>query len=477
MAIKRRSFIKTAVGAGVGMSILPATNVLGANNRVNIAVAGIRSQGAGHIKSFHGMQDVNVIAICDVDSSVLNQKSSLASGAQKFRDYRKMLEMKDLDAVVIATPNHWHSPIAIAACQAGKHVYVEKPVSHCIWEGSQMIKAKNKYNRVVQAGTQQLSCPAVQQCGQDLRSGKYGKIKWVHCFKMHVRSSVGKRKTPMKIPSSIDYNLWAGPAPMDPVYRTNFHYDWHWDLRWGDGEMGNWAVHYTSDLCNMLGWEKMPDSVISAGGRFIHDDAADAPNMLFSMMKHNDIPVTVEIRDIPALPGGRKGRAAVYMGAREGNIIMCEKGLIKLARGGGKAYSPDGKETITQYKGNGGTSHRQNFIDAVRANDHSKLNAPIEGCHVSSGICHLSTISYKLGKTTSPDQLKAQMNEYEDITNTVSSQLEHLKIKKVDMKKLVLGPKLNFDSSKEVFTGQGAEEANKLLRYEMRKEFEVPEEV
>ncbi len=463
--------------AGVSAGLmLPSYNVLGANERVNVAVAGVNNRGSGHVEAFNAMQNVNVIAICDPDSKVANKCADKnAPNAKRFQDYRKVLDMKELDAIVIATPNHWHSPMTIAACQAGKHVYVEKPVSHCLWEGRQMCDARKKYNRVVQAGTQQLSCPAPKECGEDIRSGKYGKVKWVHCFKMHSRGSVGKRDKPMEIPSYIDYNLWAGPAPMDPIYRDNFHYDWHWDFRWGDGEMGNWAVHYTSDLCFMMGWTTIPDSVMSAGGRFLWDDAADTPNMLFSMMEHDGIPVTLEIRDL-TIAKDSKSRAA-YMGSRSGNIIMCENAVIKISRGGGKAYTPDGKEMIKQYIGNGGFGHRENFIDAVRAGDHGKLNAPIEGCHVSTAFCHLSNISYRLGKTAPPDLIRARMNDYDDIKRTTDEQLKQINANGIDMNTIVLGPKLTFDPKNEKFVGDGSAKANKLLRYKMREEFAVPERV
>ncbi len=318
MSIKRRSFLKGMGSAGMGLVTFQTGKVLGANDRVNVAVAGVGGQGRGHVKGFSKLDDVRVIAVCDPDTKRMRKAAKKAPGAKKIRDFRKVLEMKDLDALIIATPNHWHAPMAIAACQAGKHVYVEKPVSHSIWGGRQMCNARKKYNRVIQAGTQQLSCPAPTECGEDIRSGKYGKVKWIHCFKMHSRGSVGKLDKPLEIPDNIDYNLWAGPAPMDPIYREKLHYDWHWDLRWGDGEMGNWAVHYTSDLVYMMGWTEAPDSVMSAGGRFRWDDAADAPNMLFSMMEHKGIPLTVEIRDLPISKDSN--RRATHMRFVSGNI-------------------------------------------------------------------------------------------------------------------------------------------------------------
>lgn len=475
--MKRRLFLtKTASAAAFAgaYNLLPAQS-LGANERVNIAVIGLRNKGKHHVKIFLGLPNVNIVALCDADTKILNESAQQVPDAKKFQDYRKLLEMKELDAVVISTPNHWHSAMAIAACQAGKHVYVEKPVSHCIWEGRKMCDAREKYQRVVQAGTQMLSCPAVIECGEDIRSGVYGKVLWAHCFKINKRGSVGKRNTAMTIPEHIDYNLWAGPAAMDPVFREQFHYDWHWDLRWGDGEMGNWAVHYTSDLCDMLGWSVMPDSVMSAGGRFLWDDAADAPNMLFSAMEHQGIPLTVEIRNLTRSRGSKAMPA--HMGMRDGNLIMCEKALVKLSRYGGRAFTPDGKEVLKQYKGNGGRGHQGNFIDAVRRNDHSLLAAPIEGGHISSGICHLANISYKLGTQASPDEVRARLSGYEDIRATTNAHLRQLEANEVDWSNLALGPKLTFNSASETFTGANAAEANQLLRYDMRKEFAVPDRV
>jgi predicted dehydrogenase len=475
--MNRRSFITKSAAAAAftgAYHLLPAQS-LGANERVNVAIIGIGWRGGDLLKVFSKLDNVRVVAVCDADTKRMDGCEAHAPKVKKFQDYRKVLEMPELDAVVITTPNHWHAAMTIQACQAGKHVYVEKPVSHCIWEGRKMVEAAEKYGRVVQAGTQQLSCPAVIECGEDIRSGKYGKVLWAHCFKINERGPVGLRSEPMRIPDHIDYNLWAGPASMDPVYRDKFHYDWHWDLRWGDGEMGNWAVHYTSDLCHMLGYKVMPDSVVSSGGRFLWDDAADAPNMLFSAMEYQGMPLTVEIRNLTRAKGSKALPA--YMDRRDGNIIMCEKGLIKLARGGGKAYTPDGKETIKNYSGNAGRGHQQNFIDAVRANNSSKLAAPIEGCHISSGICHLSNISYQLGQPSSRDDVRAAMSGYEDIRRTTEAQLRNLEANEADWNDLLLGPKLSFDPKTETFTGKHASEANQLLRYKMRKAFAVPETV
>jgi predicted dehydrogenase len=475
--MNRRSFItKTTFAAALGGTyhLLPA-QAMGANDRVNLAVIGMGKRGRKLLRQFNGINNVAILAVCDADNKRMDAADRLAPKAKKIQDFRKVLEMNELDGVVITTPNHWHSAMAILAMQAGKHVYVEKPVSHCIWEGRKMVEAQQKYGAIVQAGTQQLSCPAVAECGRDIRSGEFGDVLWAHTFKINRRGPVGLNRVPMKIPDHIDYNLWAGPAPMDPLYRDNFHYDWHWDLRWGDGEMGNWAVHYTSDLCAMLGMNQMPDSVVTSGGRFLWNDAGDAPNMQFSAMEYKGMPVTVEIRNLPRAKGSKAMPA--YMDRRDGNIIMCEKALIKLARGGGKVYTPDGKETIKNYSGNAGRGHDRNFIEAVRADKPEMLAAPIEGCHISSGICHLSNISYLIGQQSSPDEVRARMSDYADIRRTTDAHLRILEANGADWNDLVLGPKLTFDPTTETFTGEHAEKANARLRYQMRKEFAIPERV
>jgi predicted dehydrogenase len=391
------------------------------------------------------------------------------------QDYRKILDMKDVDAISIAAPNHWHAAMTVFGCQAGKHVYVEKPVSHSLWEGRQMIEAARKYKRIVQGGTQQRSCPAPQEAAKDIAAGKYGKVLWVHCMKLNHRQPIGLVTEPQPVPDGVDYNLWAGPAPASPIMRKNFHYDWHWQFAWGDGEMGNWAVHYTDDLCHMLGWTTLPEKVISGGGRFVWKDNGDTPNMHFSYMEHGGIPVVVEIRDLPHSTE-RQG-ATSYKGTREGNIIMCEKGLIKLARGGGKAYTPDGKETITSYRGNAGKGHFENFINAVRSGRREDLAAEIALSHVSTSICHLANVSYKLGVKASPEKVSEAMGPHQDALDTVESVVNQVKANDGSLDPMVLGPMLTFDPKIEQFTGDRAAEANALTRLPHRKEFAIPDQV
>ena len=468
--MNRRQFLGTTAAASTVYSLIPHT-VLGANNRVNIGVIGLGGQGSLHFQLFSSMQDVSVIAVSDPDTA----RMARGGQAQKHQDLRKLLEIKELDAVVVATPNHWHALASIMAMQAGKHVYVEKPVSHHIWESRQMVKAARKYKRICQAGTQQRSCPAPQAAARDIAAGKYGKVLWVHCSRLGARKPIGRVTEAQQPPKSCDYNLWGGPAPLSPIMRKRFHYDWHWQFNWGDGEMGNWGPHYVDDLRHILGWNDVPTSVIATGGRF-WDDNGDSPNMHIACMEHKGIKVVVDIRNLSDPKGGKPG--AVYLGCRAVNTIMCEEGSIKINRGGGKGYDNDGK-AIAQYKGDGGGGHGSNFIKAVKAEDPSLLACDIEVGHQSTMMCHLGNIAYRVGQQASVEEAQEALKGHEDAANTLQSMLPQFEHNKVDFTKtpLMLGTKLTFDNKKECFTGKNAAAANKLVRLESRKEFTVPETV
>lgn len=486
--ISRRNFIQRSVAATAGSYLALSgsshlvTRARGANDEIRVAVAGIRGQGNGHVGRFQGQSGVRVVALCEPDKEILG--SRLAEFKKKYEvgddavqgypDIRDVLDRKDIDAIVIATPNHWHSLMTVWGCQAGKHVYVEKPVSHSIWEGRKMVEAARKYNRIVQAGTQQRSCPAVQEAARDIQSGKYGKVKWIHCSKLGARGPIGKVTTPQPVPGHIDYNLWAGPAPMSPVMRKSFHYDWHWQWNWGDGEMANWGVHYLDDLHCLLGWSDVPTRMVAAGNRFAWDDNGQTPNMHFALMYHDDLPVVVDIRNLPD-PERRGGNGgAVYLGSRGGNYIQCENASVRLSRGGGGAYDNDGNR-IHQYRGDGGGGHVRNFIDAIRSGRRQDLAAEVEGGHQSTVICHQANIAWRAGTEASLDEVRESMKAHEDALNTLNDMLEQLDGNGVDLRKepFVLGPMLTYDRKQEKFVGAHAEKANKYVKCSYREPFVI----
>ena len=471
----RRTILKGLAASSAGLLMAPAARAVGANDQIRDAEVGMGGRGGGHLKSFRSIPGVKVVAVCDADLARVEKARKGDPDVQGVQDYRKILERKDVDAISIATPNHWHAAQTVHACQAGKHVLVEKPVSHSIWEGRKMIEAARKYDCIVQGGTQQRSCPAPQEAARDIQEGKYGKVLWVHCMKLNMRDAIGLVEKPQPVPDGVDYNLWCGPASDAPPMRKQFHYDWHWQWAYGDGEMGNWAVHYTDDLCHMLGWTDLPTKVRAAGGRFVWKDNGETPNMMFALMERKGVPVVVEVRDLP-FSSTRRG-PGVYMGSREGNIIMCEKGMIKLSRGGGKAYELDGKTVIKNYPGNGGKGHFENFVEAIRSGKKEDLNAEIATGHVSSSVCHLANASYLTGETASLAEVKEAFSGHEDAANTVESVATQIEANGGNLDSFQLGPELTFDTATEQFTGEHADAANKLLRPPMRKEFEIPDAV
>ncbi len=484
--LNRRNFLRSSIaataGAYLGLSSYRSIAADGADE-VRVAVAGLNSRGNAHVGDFGKIKGVKIAAICDPDSAILAKRTKEASdkfgyAVKGYADVRELLDQKDIDALVIATPNHWHSLMTVYACQAGKHVYVEKPVSHSIWEGRKMVEAARKYKRVVQAGTQQRSCPAVQEAARDIKAGRWGKVKWIHCSKLGARGTIGKVTEPQSVPGNIDYNLWAGPAPMTPVMRKSFHYDWHWQWPWGDGEMGNWGVHYIDDFRHMMGWDNVPDKVIAAGNRFAWDDNGETPNMHFALFYYDGLPVVVDIRNLidPKRKGGSGG--AVYLGSRGGNWIQCENASIRLSRGGGGAYDADGKR-IHQYRGNGGAGHAENFIDGVRAGKNDGLRAEIEVGHYSTVVCHQANLAWRAGKEATVDQVRESMKDSEDAVNTLADMLEQLEGNSVDVKKnpFVLGPALTYDRKKETFIGAGADAANPFVKCSYRAPFIMPENV
>ncbi len=490
--MNRRGFLKHSLAATAGSYVAMSSfgrlvpSVRGANDEVRIAVAGIRSRGGAHVSHFQELPGVKVVALCDPDRQIVEKgvegykkKYKVDDSAIKgYADIRQVLDRKDIDALVIAAPNHWHSLMTVWACQAGKHVYVEKPVSHSIWEGRKMVEAARKYNRVVQAGTQHRSCPAVQEAARDVQAGKYGKVLWVHCSKLGARTSIGKVTEPQPVPEHIDYNLWAGPAPMSPVMRKSFHYDWHWQWNWGDGEMANWGIHYLDDVRHILGWTSVPTKMVAAGNRFAWDDNGETPNMHFALMDYDGLPFVIDIRNLPDPTRRGKNNGAVYLGSRGGNYIQCEAGSVRISRGGGWAYDNDGKR-VHQYKGDGGSAHAQNFIDAVRSGRREDLAAEIEVGHLGTAVCHQANIAWRVGAEATVDQVRESVKSHEDAVNTLKDMLEQLEGNNVDLAKqpFVLGPQLTYDPKQERFVGAHAEQANKYLTCSYREPFVVRDSV
>jgi hypothetical protein len=481
--MQRRTFIKKSflTGSGVLLSTSIYRNILGANDDIHLGVIGFRSKGKQHIDVFRQIPGVRIKALCEVDEDTLKGEVKGFTDRQEkvetYTDVRHLLDNKDIDAVVVATPNHWHSLIAIWACQAGKDVYVEKPVSHNIWEGRKLVEAARKYNRIVQAGTQNRSDTGFREAVAYLKSGQLGKILWAHGLWYKERESIGKVNGPQEVPPTIDYNLWSGPAPLVPLMRKNLHYDWHWFWSTGNGDMGNLGAHQIDDCRFALELEGLPKRVISYGGRFVFDDDGETPNTQFTLYEYEKAPVIIEIRNLPVAKGTR---AMDHLrGVRMGNIIQCEDGYFAGGRGGGWIYDNNNKK-LKQFPGDGGGEHQANFIQAVRSRKKSDLNAEILEGHLSSVLCHMSNISYCMGEKVPPEKITEQINHNHQALETMERIFQHLKKNEVNLQETpaILGPWLEIDQTNEMFVGEYSGEANTHLKRNVyRKPFVVPEVV
>jgi len=480
--VTRRGFVKGALAAGAAMT-LPSMEVLGANERVNLGFIGVGGRGRHSANWFNGVDGVRVAALCDADMKHVERAAKKFPKAKKMQDMRHMMDDDDIDAVVISTCNHWHVLAGIWAAQAGKDIYVEKPLSWNVWEGRQLVDAVRKYNVIAQGGTQQRSDPLQKRIKDFLDSGKLGKIKYVRCNRYGLRGSIGKREEPLTPPDSCDYNLWLGPAKDKPIYRDRFHYQWHWVWNTGNGECGNWGPHLLDDARNVVYRDKktMPLRVVSGGGRLGWDDVGDSPNTHFAYYDTGDVPLILDVHNLPMKKGTRAGDVWEKYRTKAFLCIMCENGYYAGGRGGGGAYDYDGKK-IKNFPGDGGGSHAQNFIDAVRARDSSILNAPVEETHYSTAWCHMANNSYMLGSDFTPEEAKEAVESYKPWQEVVEGFYEHLDANEIDPDKadIKLGPMLEVDPQTEQLRGPTATaKARSLMDGSWRgyrDGFEVPED-
>ena len=491
--LTRRNFLKTAALTASALS-LPASSwaqVKGANETIRIGVIGFRSRGSDHIKGYQSLPNVTIAALCDVDKTVLargietiGKKGPKPEG---YTDLRKLLEHKFIDAVSIATPNHWHSLATIWACQAGKDVYVEKPISNNVWEGRQAVLAAKKYKRIVQAGTQsRSSVNGIGAAVKWVKQGNLGKIQIARGLCYKPRGSIGKTTGPQTIPDTLDYDLWCGPAPLDPPRRNNpkfgpVHYDWHWFWNYGCGDLGNQGIHQMDISRWFLGEEELSPRVWSVGGRLGYDDDGETPNTQIVYHDYAKAPLIFEVRGLPEKTGSKDmDRFPSKEKDRGGSVavvIHCEGGQILVPNyKQAIAIDKNGQE-IKRWSDGGDNEHYANFIRALRARDPKLLNGPVLEGHLSRALCHTGNISYRLGAKSSPDAIREQIKGDRDASATFDRMAEHLKANDVDLNltKATLGPVLKMDPKTEMFPGNAA--ANALCTRQYRAPFVVPEKV
>lgn len=460
----RRTFIKTAAVSAGALALYPSAKVLGANDNIRVAFIGVGGRGGQLLGSFSKVPGLTVAALCDTDEKHLANHAKSNPDAFTTTDLRKVLERKDVDAIVSAAPNHWHALLTIWACQAGKHVYIEKPVSHTVFESRAMTQAARKHKRIVSSGFQNRSCGGLTPFFESLHAGQWGKVQSIRVLTYRNRKGIGKLDAPLTPPAEVDYDLWLGPAEDQPIMRPRFHYDWHWDYNTGDGDLGNQGPHET-DLARWALKDPMalPDTVECMGGRFGWDDAGNTPNMLLVRMMYGDVPITCETINL---------NRPNYKGVGVGVIITCEKGEFRGGRGGGKVLAPDGSE-LASWKGNQ-NAHYGKFIDAIRANDTSLLTSEVESAGYSSDLAHVSNIAYKVGQSLPQGEVLKRFGHDDDLKESIERYAKIRKDNGVDEAiKWTYGSKLTFDNKQHKFVGEGAEAANPLMTRTYRKGYEV----
>ncbi len=401
--VSRRSFIQKSAGAAalLSMPTLMPSNVFGANDKIRIAVLGVNGRGTSHISGFMNLPDVEVVCLCDPDLVVLAKRADefekkYGKKVAQQQDLRRVFEDKSIDAVSIATPNHWHSLSTIWACQAGKDVYVEKPGSHNIYEGRKMVEAAAKYDRIVQHGVQLRSSVAVQEAIKHLRDGLIGNVYMARGLVFRWRNDIGDKGTE-PVPEGLDYDLWTGPAEKKPFSRNYVHYNWHWTWNFGNGDVGNQGTHET-DLC-MWGLNVgLPEKITAAGGKFLFNDAKETPELLSSTYYYPKEKKIIEFEVRPWITNDENGVGV-------GNIFYGSEGYL-VVNGYNKYETFLGRDRKPGPSRTEGGDHYLNFIKAVRAHDKTILNAPIETAHLSSALAHLGNIAYRTGRTLSFDPVK-----------------------------------------------------------------------
>lgn len=478
----RRQFLQTSAAFGSAFVISgtkSSGNVLGANDRVRVAVAGLNGRGNSHTGAYLGMDDVEIAYLVDPD--VRTYAKHLSSIEKKGRsdkptlvqDVRKALEDKSVDAVSIATPNHWHSLMTIWSCQHEKDVYVEKPCSHNIHEGRIAVETVKKYGRVVQHGTQRRSEKKWAALAAAVEAGQFGKLVVSRGLCYKPRKSIGfKPDTPA--PAEVDFNLWLGPAQERPFNGNLVHYNWHWFWDFGNGDNGNQGVHQYDVARWMIPGAGLPRSVTSLGGRFGYEDQGETPNTQMAVLDYGDgVKLVFEVRGL---------NTDDYYGAKVGNTLHFEDGTViteasQLYRKGSKT-----PEKLPELQGEVQKARTadnfRNFIDCVKARNPAGLYGDILEGHLSSALVHLANISYRLGEQVPFNAQAKSLGDDPTAYETFARLEEHLSAGnglKLDDMQYRLGRTLQFDPQAERFVG--SDEANALLSRNYRTEFAVPEKV
>ena len=439
--------------------------IIGANERVNVAVCGIKGRGASHIGGHGRQKNVTISHLVDPDSRLFEGRKKFVQSKFKntpecVQDVRKVLDNNEVDVISIATPNHWHSLMSIWACQAGKDVYVEKPLSHNLFEGRKLVEAAKKYKRIVQHGTQNRSLRKWSDLASEVASGKNGKLEVAlgTCHKR--RGSIGFKDTKSP-PSELDFDVWTGPAAKEDFHDNLVHYNWHWFWNYGNGDIGNQGVHQMDIARWMIPGAVWPKSVICFGGRFGYKDQAETANTQLAIFDYGESLLVFDVRGL----SGKSNMGVsnhVYFDKNAKQKNSASHGL----KGIKDPLADRGKVDIFE-----------NFIEAVRNRKEEHLDAHVYEGHVSSGLCHLANVSYRLGEKSSFNKKNKSFGSNKKSYEYFERMQEHLKENGLNLKETdyIVGRNLEFDAKTE--TIKGDDEANELLSRNYRSPYIVPEKV
>jgi predicted dehydrogenase len=473
--LTRRDFLRDSVLVAAAIAAGPVVRIVraaearrSANDRIAVAVLGLHGRGNDLAGDLLRQPDVDVVALCDPDPSTVAKtakkiEEKTGKAPEYVRDLRKLYERKDLDAVAIATPNHWHTLAAIWAMQAGKDVYVEKPVSHNVTEGRRLAEAAAASGRIIQSGHQIRSHAGIRKAMEFLHAGKLGTVTTAYGLCYKPRGSIGRATGGTPVPPGCDYDLWLGPAPERPVPRKKFHYDWHWFWDYGNGDIGNQGVHQMDIARWGLGANGLPDSAVSVGGRLGLEDDGETPNTLLAVLGWGDRRIVFEVRGLKTDP---------WRGVSIGNLFECANGwVVVTSYADATAFSPKG-EVVEKFSGGG--DHMRNFLDAVRSREPGKQNGGIADAHLSAALAHLGNISYRLGEAGSFDHSSPPKGFPAATREAFDRMCEHVGRNNVSAgaAKLTAGRALSVDSAREAFRDDP--EADRLLTRDYRRPFAVP---
>jgi predicted dehydrogenase len=474
--MKRRHFLSTSAFAGTYSLLAPHARAAGANGNLRVAVVGVHGRGSSHINAVKSHPRATLAALCDIDPEQLKRKQTeLAKGnikVETFSDYRKLCESKDIDAITIATCNHTHTLIALTAAAHGKHVYVEKPVSHNIWEGRKLAEGQRDYGVIITHGFQRRSETCWEEAFDWLKEGNLGKLTLARGFCYKPRMSIGKVSAPQDPPKGVDYDLWSGPRKVMPIMRKQFHYDWHWQSPYGNGDLGNQGPHQL-DVCRWaLGDpDHLPPAALSLGGRYGYDDDGDTANTQILFLDAKPAPILFEVRGLPAKDLDWKKGMDKYQGVNIGNVIEYEGGTLTGGHSAGCVVKDkDGKE-VRAFKG--GQDHIHNWVEACFSGKQRKIHRAENG-HLSAALAHYGTHSLTLGKATDPEEIAAAIKDTPVVLESFERMREHLASNGLKDINPGLGVPLTIDPKTEQFIGNFADKANALDREFYRDEFKLP---